>query len=265
MPRIPALPLAAVFAVLGAVSIPIAAQTPPSGSPPADSAPAKKVGRFGRLRATLLPGTTYAGRLITPLLEEAQEKGVPGLHIQEAIHAFTGPRGDYPALAEGPANQLAERLKKLIREEGGQQTRVSDSLRTSVYASAAAITGDSSHVRSVASGLQLPSDVIGALRAGRLSLRGINWGADDIPLENALTNDLKPVADVMNQLGGAWRIEVTAPSGEGGKEAARHRAITIGQALSNAGLKDLTGDENATLRPSRYGAAATARVEIVRP
>jgi hypothetical protein len=263
VPRISALPLVSVVVLLGAFSVPSPAQTSPPTSPPADSASAKKVGRFGRFRAKLLPGTTYAGRLISPLLTEAQEKGVPGIHVQSAIHEFTGPDGEYPALAEGPANALAERLRKLIREEAGQQTRVADSIGTSINAMGAAIMAGASPA-SGPSGLQLPADVPGALRGGRLALQHINWDAGDMAVRSALSAELKGVAAEMNRLGGPWRIDTAAPSGEGGKETARLRAILVQNALVSAGLQTVQG-RSAVLRPTKYDEAPTGRVEIVRP
>ncbi len=263
MPRIPALPVAALVVVLGAISVPLPAQSPPPGSPPADSAPAKKLGRFGRLRAKVLPNTTYAGRLIAPILTEATEKGVPGLHVQNTIHEFTGPSGDYPALANGPADQLAERLRKLIREEFGQQSKVQDSIGTSANAMLATVTGSAAST-SVASGLQLPADVPAALRAGRLSLTGINWSAGDMSLRSALASELKPVAAAMNQLGGQWRIEVAVTAAEGGEETARLRSLLLQNALVSAGVMTVNGGR-AVWRPSKYAEAAALRVEVVRP
>jgi hypothetical protein len=230
----------------------------------ADSAPAKKLGRFGRLRASLLPGTTYAGKLISPLLTEAQEKGVPGLHVQNAIHEFTGPTGDYPALAEGPANALAERLRKLIRDESGQQGRVSDSIGTSAMAMGAAITGGANGGRPGSSGLQLPPDVAGALRSGRLALANINWSAGDMALRSALSVELRSVAAEMNALGGPWRIDAAVPKAEGGKETARLRTLLVQNALVSAGMLTVNGGKGV-LRPSKSDEAATARVEVVRP
>jgi hypothetical protein len=261
--RISTLPAAVAMVVLGAISVPVVAQSPPPAPPAADSAPAKKLGRFGRMRAKLLPGTTYAGRLISPLLTEATEKGVPGLHVQNAIHDFTGPTGDYPALAEGPANQLAERLRKLIREESGQQARVADSIGTVVNAMGAAITGGAA-MATGPSGLQLPADVPGALRGGRLALANVNWGAGDMAVRSALSAELKGVAAEMNRIGGPWRIEAAALLAEGGKETARLRALLVQNALVNAGLQTLQG-RSAMLRPTKYDEAPTGRVEIVRP
>jgi hypothetical protein len=264
VPRFTTPYLAAILILLGADPVPAVAQTAPQGPPGTDSAPAKKPGRFGRLRATLLPGTTYAGRLISPLLTEAQEKGVPGLHVQDAIHEFTGPSGNYPALAEGPANALAERLRTLIRTESGQQSRVADSIGTAVNAMGAAITAGAGVATPMSSGLQLPTDVPVALRAGRLALTNINWAAGDIALRSALSTDLKAVAAEMNAVGGPWRIEVAAPAGDGGRETARLRAVLVQNALVNAGLQTVQG-RRAVLRPSTYDVSPTARVEIVRP
>ncbi len=262
--RIRALPAVVVLLALGSISVPIAAQAPPPTPPSADSAPAKKVGRFGRFRAKLLPGTTYAGRLISPILTEAQEKGVPGLHVQSAIHEFTGPDGEYPALAEGPANALAERLRKLIREESGQQGRLADSIGTSVNAMMAGVTSAAGPGLSTASGLQLPPDIAGALSSGRLALTNINWAAGDIAVRTALATELKPVAAEMNRLGGQWRVEAAAPAGDGGKGAAELRAVLVHDALVLAGLKTSQGGRGV-LQSSKYGQAPVARVEIVRP
>jgi hypothetical protein len=260
-----ALRLAAV-AVVAALSRyttePIAAQSSAPAQARSDSAPPKKLGRFGRLRASLLPGTTYAGRLISPLLTEAQEKGVPGLHVQNAIHEFTGPTGDYPALAEGPANQLAAKLRILIRDEAGQQGRVADSIGTTTNAMAAAIMGGAT--TATPSGLQLPADVAGALRTGRLALNNINWNAGDIALRSALSTELRGVATEMNRAGGPWRIEAAVPQNDGGKETARLRTLLIQNALVNAGLLTVNGGK-AVLRPSKFDESATPRVEVVRP
>ena len=266
MTRMRALLTAVSLLALGSEPRQLGAQAPPPQPARTDSAPAKKLGRFGRLRATLLPGTTYAGRLIAPILTEAQEKGVPGLHVQNAIHEFTGPAGDYPALAEGPANALAERLRKLIHDESGQQGRVSDSIGSSATAMMAALTGGATTGASSSSGLQLPPDVAGALRSGKLVLNGIKWanGADLLAFENALGADLKGVAAEMMRLGGVWRVDVYTPARDGGKQTSHARAGIMQQALSNAGFVMTNGD-HVMLRPSKREQEEVARVEIVRP
>jgi hypothetical protein len=182
--------------------------------------------------------------------------------VQNTIHEFTGPSGDYPALAAGPANALAERLRTLIHEESGQQSRVADSIGRSATNAAAAIVAGAGP--SAPSGLQLPSDVAAALRSGRMALVGINWGAGDIAVRTALSSDLRGVAAEMNRLGAPWRIEVDATEAEGGKEAARTRSLLVQNALVAAGLQTLNGGR-AVLRPTKYGAAAAGRVEVARP
>jgi hypothetical protein len=258
-------PLPAALALLAIcyAAVPAVAQTG-TGAQRADSASARKPGVFGRIRAAVRPPTSYAGRLLSPILTEATEKGVPGLHVQNAIREFTGPDGDYSKLPEGPANALAERLRKLIREESGQQSRVADSIGTSVNGMAAAVMGVSGPSAPGSSGLTLPADVPAALRAGRLALAGINWSAGDMALRATLPADLRAVAEEMNRLGGPWRIDAAVPQADGGKETARLRTLLVQNALVSAGLLTVNGGK-AVLRASKYDEAATVRVEVVRP